>query len=517
MAQTGNIPKHVPHPTRSLGYQIIRWAEDKIRQPDGSNAGGPWRFTPEQKRYILWFYAIDDEGKWLYRTGSLRRSKGWGKSPFLAALSIIEFVGPCRFSHFDRRGMPVAVPVAAPWIQLAATAIHQVVNTLDSIRGMLVESPLVQEMNIDVGKTIIQFKDGRPGKIEPVTSNSQSLEGGRPTFAVLDETHHWNESNGGHKVARVIDRNIRKNPDGAARYVESTNAYNPAEDSVAQQTHEAAMYKGAKDILYDCVEAPGTVTIKSTDDQIREALKISYGDSTWVDIDSILAAIRDPRTPEHDSYRFYFNQIKESIDTWIPSEVWAERAELSEPIRKGDQIAIGFDGSLYDDTTAMIGCRLTDGKLFVIGVWDPADNDGEVDVGAVDAAMYRAMREYRVAWVYADPYYWQDVIDRWSVAFGEKIVFKFPTNRIKAMAEAVERFHTATMTGQLIHDGDQVLSWHIGNALRKETTHGDILRKDKPKSKNKIDAAVAAILAYEARGDAIADGRMKRKSRILGI
>lgn len=75
--QTGNIPNHVPHPSRSLGYQIIRWAEDKIRQPDGANAGGRWSFTPEQKRFLLWFYAINDEGKWLYRTGSLRRSKGW--------------------------------------------------------------------------------------------------------------------------------------------------------------------------------------------------------------------------------------------------------------------------------------------------------------------------------------------------------------------------------------------------------------------------------------------------------
>ncbi|OEV28689.1 hypothetical protein AN220_00645 [Streptomyces nanshensis] len=270
-------------------------------------------------------------------------------------------------------------------------------------------------------------------------------------------------------------------------------------------------------MLYDCVEAPGTVTIKSTDEQIRAALKISYGDSSWVDVNSILAAIRDPRTPEHDSYRFYFNQIKESIDTWITSDIWADRVDITLPVRKGDQIAIGFDGSLYDDTTAMIGCRLTDGKLFVIGVWNPADNNGEVDVGAVDTAMRNAMKEYRVAWVYADPYYWQDVIDRWSVAFGEKIVFKFPTNRVKAMAEAVERFHTATVTGQLIHDGDTVLAWHIGNALTKETPQGLILRKDKPKSKNKIDAAIAAILAYEARGDAIADGRLKRRTRILGL
>lgn len=382
---------------------------------------------------------------------------------------------------------------------------------------MLVESPLVAEHRIDVGKTIIQFADGRPGKIEPVTSNSASLEGGRPTFAVLDETHHWTESNGGHKVAKVIDRNIRKSPDGEARYVETTNAYNPAEHSVAQLTHEAVVLKGAKDILYDCVEAPPLVSVKSDDEEVLEALRIAYGDASWVDLESILAAIRDPRTPEHDAYRFYFNQIRETVDTWIPKEVWEKCRDDLSPIRPGDQISIGFDGSLYDDNTAMIGCRLSDGKLFVLGVWDPEDSGGEVDIGAVNKAMRDAFSTYRVAWVYADPYYWQDVVDRWSVEFGEKVVFKFPTNRIKAMAEAVERFHTAAVTGQLKHDGDPVLAQHIGNSFVKETPQGTILRKDRPKSRKKIDAAVAAVLAYEARGDAIADGRMRRRARVMGL
>ncbi|MFJ8041200.1 hypothetical protein ACIRBX_11910 [Kitasatospora sp. NPDC096147] len=79
MAQTGNIPAGVPHPSRSLGYQIIRWAQTYIVQPDGENAGQPWRFTPEQLRFVLWMYAIDDKGRWLYRSCALRRAKGWGK------------------------------------------------------------------------------------------------------------------------------------------------------------------------------------------------------------------------------------------------------------------------------------------------------------------------------------------------------------------------------------------------------------------------------------------------------
>src|SRR5690606_11564284 len=215
-----------------------------------------------------------------------------------------------------------------------------------------------------------------------------------------------------------------------ARYVETTNAYNPAEHSVAQLTHEAVVLKGAKDILYDCVEAPPLVSVKGDDEEVLEALRIAYGDASWVDLESILAAIRDPRTPEHDAYRFYFNQIRETVDTWIPQEVWEKCRDDLSPIRPGDQISIGFDGSLYDDNTAMIGCRLSDGKLFVLGVWDPEDSGGGVGLGAVNKAMRDAFSTSRVAGVYAGPYYWQDVVGRGSVEVGGKVAFKFPTDRV---------------------------------------------------------------------------------------
>jgi phage terminase large subunit-like protein len=74
------------------------------------------------------------------------------------------------------------------------------------------------------------------------------------------------------------------------------------------------------------------------------------------------------------------------------------------------------------------------------------------------------------------------------------------------MAESNERFHTAVATGNIIHPGDEVLTRHILNAHTEETPWGDLLRKDIKGGSRKIDAAVAAVLAYEARGEAIEDG-----------
>ena len=69
--------RDVPHPTRSLGYGIVRWCQEYLLQPDGVNAGEPWKFSPEQLKFLLWLYAIDDRGKWLYDPACLRRAKGW--------------------------------------------------------------------------------------------------------------------------------------------------------------------------------------------------------------------------------------------------------------------------------------------------------------------------------------------------------------------------------------------------------------------------------------------------------
>ena len=73
------------------------------------------------------------------------------------------------------------------------------------------------------------------------------------------------------------------------------------------------------------------------------------------------------------------------------------------------------------------------------------------------------------------------------------------------MMSAVERFRTDVTTERLHHTGDSTLTRHVLNAQTRETRGGGYwLTKDRPGSKHKIDMAVAAVLAYEARADALA-------------
>ena len=62
-------------PDLTLGWEAILWAEKILLQPNGPRAGQPFRFTRDQLRFVLWWYALDDEGQWLFQHG-VRRHRG---------------------------------------------------------------------------------------------------------------------------------------------------------------------------------------------------------------------------------------------------------------------------------------------------------------------------------------------------------------------------------------------------------------------------------------------------------
>jgi hypothetical protein len=78
------------------------------------------------------------------------------------------------------------------------------------------------------------------------------------------------------------------------------------------------------------------------------------------------------------------------------------------------------------------------------------------------------------------------------------------------MAEAIAAYATAVKTGELGHDGNPNPTAHIGNARRRDSQiyndQGERLfsiAKERPDSPHKIDLAMAAVLSWEARRDAL--------------
>lgn len=113
-------------PERTLGWQIAGWVSEYILNPRSQiDDPQPFRFTNEQMRLLLWWYAVDERGRFVYRTGIIQRIKGWGKDPFLAVISLIELVGPSRFKEFLSDGTPLGEPHPAGWVQVVATSQSQ--------------------------------------------------------------------------------------------------------------------------------------------------------------------------------------------------------------------------------------------------------------------------------------------------------------------------------------------------------------------------------------------------------
>lgn len=488
----------------SLGWGVLEFWEDYLQIPSGPMWGQPFVPTDEQASYIVKLYRIDESGRFIYRRSAKREAKGKGKSPEAAALAISEFCGPVVFDGWDAVGEPVGRPHPTPWVQVAACSEDQAGNTYSALYEMLRESAALEDFGIDLGLTRVMFK-GRPGRIEAVTAAAGSREGQPVTFAVLDETHLWLPNNGGKRLAATIRRNVAKTN---GRTVETTNAFVPGEKSVAEATHEAAQ-KNEPGLLYQATEAPWVENLADKR-ALKKALKVAYGDSTWVDLDRIVAECNDPATDPADARRFYLNQLVKGTDKAIEPKRWRDLATARE-VAQGELVALGFSGSINQNSTALVGCTI-DGYLFEVAIWERkpgAPFDWRIPRNEVHAVVRGLKDRYTVGRLYCDPAKWYSEIEEWDEFYGadfdkDPIVVVFDTNSPRRMAPACDRFSTAVLERSLTHDGSPVLSAHVEAMARKKVRLADDDDDGRtryiftPSDTRKIDAGVAAVLAVEA-------------------
>ena len=513
-------------PERTLGWQVLGWTHEFLRQPDGPDAGQPWKATAEQARFLLWWYAVDERGRWLFPYGVLRRVKGWGKDPLGAVICSVEFAGPCRFDGWDADGAPVAVPHQASWVQVAAVSRDQTRITMTLFPAMFSDD-LVAEQRIDLGKEIIYADRGRR-RLEAVTSSPRSLEGARATFVLANETQHWMSANEGHAMAEVIDRNAIKSRDGSSRALSLTNAHAPGEDSVAERDWDAFLKvesgrSRSAGFLYDSLEAPADTDL-SDGGSLRAGIRAARGDSHWLDEDRTVAAVWDPRTAESTSRRFYLNQLSAAEDAWVEPAAW-DRCESGERLVDGDQVALGFDGARTDDHTALLACRMSDGLIELLDVWDPEQHGGEAPREDVDAAVGAAHRRFRVSAFFSDVHPWETYVDAWNVEWGagyqgrahrdHAVGFDMRT-RLAEFTRAAEKAAQEIDDGMLAHAGGR-LSEYVKNTRRRPNRHGVGMGKEHRESKRKIDAAVAMVLARLARDAARSRGGKRPSRRMMGV
>lgn len=522
------LPVGMPdqHGIPTLGWDVIAWAEEFLAQPDGQSAGEAWQWTGTQARIVAWWYAVDEQGRWLYRRGQIVLPKGSGKSPLAAALSCCELAGPVVFDGFDAGGEAVGRPHPSPHVQLAAVSVDQTDNTMSLVLAMLREGAAAEEIDgLDLGVTRVRTRNG---VLQPVTASASSREGQRLTAAILDEPHLWTATNGGHRLAGVLRRNLGKM---GGRSIETTNAWAPGEDSVAELT---AVYAdkiaeqaadGVQRVLDEGVlrfhpqaHVPSLADVGA----LREALKRLYHDSPWIDIDRIVAEVLDPGTHPADARRFYLNEVTNADDALVTAQEWNE-CYLDDVLEPGEEITLGFDGSKNDDSTVLVAMRVRDRFATVVGAVEKperAPDYWEVDREFFDGLVTSTFAQYRVVGFYSDVAHFESYVDKWSAEYASALVAHASQKsavgwdmrgRLAQSTAAVERLVAGIQDRSVRHDGGGLLRRHVLNARRRPNRWGTSFGKERRDSPRKVDGFAALLLADMARADYVASTSKKRQ------
>jgi hypothetical protein len=553
---------------RSLGWLAVWWIEELVVHGPGDVMGQRATLVDEYAGFVVDCYALDGRGRRLYDSAFFSRPKGTDKSGLAAKLVLFEAFGPSRFAGWAKggevyeflgrkytyaAGEPMGKAVKSPFIRVLATEEEQTGNVYATIYLNLTNSaaPLFELQAYGVQANLSNVLIPWGGEIRRSTAGSASKDGGIETFVVFDETHLYNKPVLRDMYNVVRDNLGKRSMSAEPWYLEATTMYAPGEDSVAEATYaladaiEEGRARRAR-LLFDHRYA----VIKDLRDEraLAAAFLEAYGEAiAWNPVEGLLNGAYDPRRDPARTRRLFLNAVVASANAWVQVEEWSPRgvSALRKLSRKlglewmftrpwnGDEITLGFDGSSTNDATALIACRVRDRYLFPLLIEETPDGPEAktyvVDRVKVDAAVARAFKRYKVVGFYADPPLWQDYVDAWAKTYESQLVVKSSakhaiawwTKRDSQMATALERLHTAIVTGEMSHDDEtrlgKVMTRHFHNARKWVRSGGTVIGKQAKNSPKKIDAAVAAALAFEAAADYAAKKPDEQKSSFVPI
>ena len=316
------------------------------------------------------------------------------------------------------------------------------------------------------------------------------------------------------RAFHTVSRNLTKRPTEEPWLFETTTMYKPGQASIAEETYEVSKLADEGRLRRDSrllfIHRWGEIKEEEIADEakLRVALVDAEGDAAeWLDQDRIMDDVYDPANDVNESIRYYLNALAGSAASWLtPAQINA--AVTSTKLEKGDTIALGFDGSLTNDSTALVAVRLEDNLVQLLHIQEaPTDTTQKtwsVDQDLVDKVVAKVFEDFDVRAFFADPPYWQDRIERWEAKYGDGLApstrahpIMWWTNKHMQMANAVEAAHTMITTGEVRISENSALVRHLNNACRGGK-NDELIYKESRMSRHKIDAAVTTVIALRA-------------------
>lgn len=461
--------------------RFVQFAERELRVPKGTGAGDLMHiagFQCEIAERILF------SGNPNLRTVGICIGRGNGKTTLIAALSIYVLVT-------GDMGTSV-VNVASDQRQAALL--------FDTARRMVQLNPML-DARIGVWRDRMEI-DRLGSTFNCLPSTPATLEGLDPTLAILDEagvaareTYEVLTLAQGKRVESKLVCIGTPGPREEQVLLDLKKAHeaDPEDDTLDWIEYTASGFEDHPPLCEHCIRLANPAV-----------------EAGFLHL-SAFRAVAPPKTREATYRRARLTQwVSEHEGSLFPPGLWASLADPDRRIKKTDRVVLALDGSMSDDTTALLAATVdAEPHLEVIGVWSrPSDASKEwrVPVLEVEQAIRDACKRYKVVELAADPYLWVRSLQTLESEGVPVVVFSQSVSRLTA---ATGSFFQAVHAGKLSHSGNADLAAHIGNAVVQDTDRGiRLVKSSRSRHARKIDLAVAAVMAHSR-----ATWRARRKSK----
>ncbi len=200
-------------------------------------------------------------------------------------------------------------------------------------------------------------------------------------------------------------------------------------------------------------------------------------------------------TPEGHFRIFRLGQWHQGVDSWLGASGARLWEGLTSPYELREEVPtfVGVDVALKHDTSAVVAVqRRDDGRYHATcRVWVPTA-DRPVDTTDVMHYLRELAASYHVEAISFDPRFF-DVPAKMLLDEGLPM-FEVPQS-VERMTAGTGSLYEAIVGKRITHDGDEVFTTQVLNAVARYSDRGFTLAKSK--SRGKIDAAIALVLAYD--------------------
>lgn len=456
--------------------RVIAFVEQFLRVPKGTGALKPVRLRGWQREIIAGLF---DEPR--PRQGLLSMPRGQGKTALASFLA--------TYALF-------ADGVEGARVLCVASDERQAGLVFGAVRRMVELNPLLAEQ-VQVFRDRI-YVPRTDSELRPLPAEPGALQGYDPSLVVVDELHVVTE--------QVWDAMALASGKRDTSLVLAISTPGVSPDSVMWRLVQYGREADDGAFYFREYAAPEGCAL---DDETAWAVANPALDD-FLHRDALRATLKTTREAPFRRYRL--GQWAGSVGGWIDWTAWADRAA---DVQAAGRVVLGFDGSASGDSTALVGCTVTDPHLFVLGVWaNPGSSSWRVPRAEVSEAVEAAFDTFDVVELAVDPWGWRSEIEGWSARWPGRVV-EYNTAASQRMGPATDRLYTAVAEQAITHDGDERLAAHVAHAVAKSTPHGDVVVKDKRMSTRKIDAAIAAIIAADRAAFHAANVRTNRTVSFL--